>query len=280
MPLTWYLNIVRRWLWVLLAGTSLAALLAFLVARGQPRLYEGRAMLLVNQVMPQGGSNLQDLNGFNRLAQTYARLIASPTVTDAALDALGMPPTEARGVVDAEAIRGTQFIELSVLHRDRETAIAIAGAVAAAASREIYRIELTRETRGDEYLRSRVAEARLAADNAAAEVARLDDRAAPARRAELTARLESDQATLAEARRALDTLSLTAARTANSVSPVGAATASTEPVRPRPVRSALTGAVLGLLAAGSVMVILEAVAWRRASTPSRPASTAPIPTDD
>ena len=65
-------QVVRSWLWLLVAGVLLAGGTAYLVSSSLPKVYEAQATLLVGESSPSSGIDYNDLLASQRLSQTYA----------------------------------------------------------------------------------------------------------------------------------------------------------------------------------------------------------------
>ena len=73
-------QVVRTWLWLLIAGVLLAGGSAYLVSVALPKVYEAQATLLVGESSSSSGININDLLASQRISQTYADLATTGTI--------------------------------------------------------------------------------------------------------------------------------------------------------------------------------------------------------
>lgn len=135
LDLSAVLYTLRRRLWMVLVVPLVAAMATWVVsAFFVPPTYEATATLWVVQ---EGGQGQLDYNALllsRNLARTYAEIARSRTVSQQAIDRLGLDltVTELERKLTASAVRDTEIISLKVQDGDPGRAAAIANAVAAA----------------------------------------------------------------------------------------------------------------------------------------------------
>ncbi len=76
-------QVVRSWLWLLVAGLLLAGGTAYLVSTALPKVYEAKATLLVGQSSSAASPNYNDLLASQRISQTYADLATTTPILGA-----------------------------------------------------------------------------------------------------------------------------------------------------------------------------------------------------
>ena len=132
MTLRDYLKIARRWWWLVILGTVVAGAVAFLVTAQMTRIYEARAVLLVNQGEdPSRTLTYNDILGSQSLTKTYAQLVTSNIHlkrSSQELKDISVPDLEDK--VRAQSVPETQLIEVFAQDRSRERAALIANTVA------------------------------------------------------------------------------------------------------------------------------------------------------
>jgi non-specific protein-tyrosine kinase len=138
MELLHYINTIRKWIWLIVLATTLAAgssLIASLVAIP---VYSTTTTLIVSQVISNPNPDSGDIFASQQLAQTYVALATKEPILSATAAALGLDQNGTnrdawrglRGQVSAYAIAGTQLMAISVMDTSPVRAQAIADEIA------------------------------------------------------------------------------------------------------------------------------------------------------
>jgi capsular polysaccharide biosynthesis protein len=116
---------LKRWRWILLAGTLAAGVAGYVTAGGGPPTYESRAVLLVGPI----STNLDTLRAAGQLAETYAQIATSgPALAATAQRAgVGSGPLDVR----ASASPVTRLLNITARASDAQLAARVANANAA-----------------------------------------------------------------------------------------------------------------------------------------------------
>jgi capsular polysaccharide biosynthesis protein len=132
MELKQYGAILRRWFWLILLATGIAAATSYLATRQMPRVYAASTSLIVGQSLQNPNPTTELLSISQQLAQTYAQIITTDPVLQGALEDLGIQMTteRLREHVNARNIPGTPLIEIRVVDTDSLRAQAIANEMA------------------------------------------------------------------------------------------------------------------------------------------------------
>jgi capsular polysaccharide biosynthesis protein len=119
------LAVLKRWRWILLAGTLAAGVAGYLTAGGGPPTYESRAVLLVGPI----STDLDTLRAAGQLAETYAQIATSaPALAATAQRAgVGSGPLDVR----ATASPVTRLLNITVRASDARLSQRVANANAA-----------------------------------------------------------------------------------------------------------------------------------------------------
>lgn len=128
------LRAARRWWWLLILATAIAGGVAIRSAAHTPRYYRSGATVLVGRITQQANPDANTFTLLDRLTSFYANVATRDPVLDAAAKSVS-PPTTAAAIaprIQARAITGTQFIEVTYLDPDPRRAADIANAVASA----------------------------------------------------------------------------------------------------------------------------------------------------
>lgn len=123
MELKQYLEILKRWLWLIVLGLGLGLAAGFAVSRYQAPVYQSATKILVLRAPQERSSDLAYLSD-QQLAQTYLQLIATRPVVDAAAVRVGgsIRPDQVR----AQQVQSTQVLQITVEDGDPGRAALIA----------------------------------------------------------------------------------------------------------------------------------------------------------
>src|SRR5437667_10263824 len=111
-----YLNIIRRWRWILVAVPLAIALAALALSKLTTPVYEASLTLWVSQASSGSGQQYADILAAEQLAKTYGALITKRPVLQQTIDELGlkMTPDELSDLVAVKMVRDTQLLEVTV----------------------------------------------------------------------------------------------------------------------------------------------------------------------
>lgn len=127
-----YLNMIRRWLWVVLLATLIAGGTTYWISLQQPVFYEAQARLIVGPGIDSLNPELNDLRTGGQLLQTYAELATSRPVLQHVVDRLGLNVTTVvlEHGITVRADQETQFLSVKVQDGNPTQAATIANAIA------------------------------------------------------------------------------------------------------------------------------------------------------
>ncbi len=125
MEIKEYLQIARRWAWLLILGLLLGAFSAFFYANSQTRIYESSIRVQIVTALKTVPN--MDYNSYveqNQLAQTYVQTLRSRPVLDAVAERTNtiIEPEQIR----AQIVQNTQLIDIFVTDTDPQRAALIA----------------------------------------------------------------------------------------------------------------------------------------------------------
>ena len=80
------LNVLRRWVWLLIAAVLLAGGASYLVSSSLTKLYESKVTLIVGQSLQSTSTDYNQLLASQRLSQTYADLATKGKVLPGVID--------------------------------------------------------------------------------------------------------------------------------------------------------------------------------------------------
>lgn len=128
-----YINILRRWLWLIVLAAVLAGVTAYLVGKRQPIVYEASTRLIIGPGVDGLSPDLNDLRAGGQLMQTYAELATIRPVLETVVSELNSE-TDLDSIersVEVSVDEETQILNISVQGRDPVNTIEIANALAA-----------------------------------------------------------------------------------------------------------------------------------------------------
>lgn len=249
-------QLVRSWLWLLIAGVLLAGGSAYLVSVALPKVYEAQVTLLVGESSSSSGIDINDLLASQRISQTYANLattgpILAQVIADAGLDTT---PEDFRKLVTATAARDSTLVTVNVEDGDPEQAAQLANAIAdqvIAASGTVY----GRNGQVQSFIAGQVEATQLQIEETQAEIDRLTGLPSPA--AEDEQQLAALKAQAANLRQSYAALVGLAGSAANAITVVDPATPPALPASPRVLLNTLIAAIVGLLIALGIALVLD-----------------------
>ena len=139
IDLKWIVAVIRRWLWLILGCTLVAAAVGFALESGLRPEYAATTSFLVDASQQIPASDYNDLIAGERLALTYSQMLKGQTVLALVIDRLGLAVTTEvlAKKLDVEPVSGTQLIRLTVTDTSPTRAAELANAFAAVFSDHI-----------------------------------------------------------------------------------------------------------------------------------------------
>jgi len=131
MELRQYWELLRKWLWLIILTTIVAAIAAYAFSIRQTPVYQASSRLLVSQSVTNSASlQYADILAAERLSSTYAQMLTARPVIEAALEKAGYVSLDPRKIdISVQPVRDTQLIDLKVEHPDPQIAANIANAL-------------------------------------------------------------------------------------------------------------------------------------------------------
>lgn len=132
MELIRYLDVIRKWFWLIVLATVLATGSGLIASLLAIPVYRTSTTLIVGQTIENPNPNATDFFAGAQLALTYAQLVSREPVLNATVSTLGLNQDwrSLRNQVVASSIANTQLIEIAVLDTSPQRAQAIANEVA------------------------------------------------------------------------------------------------------------------------------------------------------
>lgn len=290
MTFTQLWQFILRWSWLCVLAAALGGAAGYAVAARQPKVYESAGKIMV--VPSQQGAETpryDELLSAERMTRTYAEMLKTPPVIEAAAREanIGRSYSELVQHILVQPLRDTQLIEVRVYNEEPEMAAKLANALAAVFIQQMRVVRAERFAASKDVLTKQMEQAvvDVAERTRQVEALRLQPLSAvrDAELARVQAELTLFQQAYVGTARSLDEVRLAETRSGDPLVVVQAALPPEAPSQPRPARSALVGAMLGLIGATGIALAVEVVDDRLRSpgrvaqlTGLRPLATAPL----
>ncbi len=265
MDLRNYINLVRKWLWLVLLCSIVAGAATFFITRQQTPIYQSTATVFINQARSTTGrADYTDIITSERVARTYAAMLQDwPTLNEAAI-ALGYPGgigdmQRAQNVsVSVTPVRDTQLVQVVVQSSDPELAASIANILP-----DVF-MRMNRERQQERFADTRQElQVELAAAEADLEETEqalnglADTPENKNERDRLTRLAARYQTTYSNLSKSLEDLRLAEAQTTDNITLTTPAQAASSPIRPRVLFNTLLALIVGALIGLGIAFLIE-----------------------
>ena len=257
-----YLQVLRRWVWLILGCTVVAALAAFIVSSQLPPVYSASATLLVRLAPSSGINEYTAVLTSERLATTYSQMVTGRPVMEEVIQQMGLPETVERLVkrVKVEVLRNTQLIRVSVEDADPARAADIANTIAAVFVKQTQAIQQSRYADSLASLQAQMEELARLIRETQIELERLGEprtEQEKANKAQLESILAGYRNTYVGLVQSYEQMRLTATQSTDTLVIFEEARVPTEPVRPRKLMNTALAAVLGAMVSVGAAFVIE-----------------------
>jgi succinoglycan biosynthesis transport protein ExoP len=259
MELNQYFAVLKRWWWLILASTLVAAISSYMAVSRVPRVYQATTTVIVGQGLQKSNPTDQDLWISQQLAQTYREMAVRQPILQGAAEALGLTFVPSPKDITAGLVPGTQFLEISVRDTEPERARALADGIAQQlilqTPNEIAE-DQRRQTFVQSQLRSLEQNIQTTQDEIEAERAKLDTATSARAIEQYQQNIAAMQDKIASYQDTYASLLNTVQGRTNYISVFEQAATPTQPISPRVMETVLTAAAIGLiLALGGAFLI-------------------------
>ena len=255
MELIQYLNVLRKWLWLIVLGTLLASSTAYVVSINTQPVYEAAATLLLEQTSSQI-YNLR-LVSVQWEPLTYAELI--PQLLPETAARLGLDKIEA-GNVSVDTVRDTRVVKLRVRDMDPHRAAEIANTIPLVFTKYTEELLLGRYAESKATLRKELDRLETDIEATQSRIEAIGEATTVAQKAELT-RLETILAqhryNYGQLLASYEQVHLAEMQAKGSLVIFREATVPSSPVLPRTRQNTLLAAVAGAMLAVGVAFLME-----------------------
>ncbi len=127
-----FLNIVRRYVWLIVLAVLVPALITFFVLNNQPASYRATSRLLVGPSLDSPSPDLNSLKIGGQLIQTYGAMVGTPAFLRSVQDKLDqeIDITSLDQIIAVRENLDTRVLTILATHTDQKQAVAIANAAA------------------------------------------------------------------------------------------------------------------------------------------------------
>lgn len=264
MELREYWSILRRWLWLIILGTFLAAGITYVVNANTQPIYQSTVTLRVD---PSTGRSTNEYAGLlvaEQLTGTYSQQIRMRPVMEGALELLGMQhlmsPEQLAAMVSVSPVRDTQLIRVSVQNPDPVLAAEMANEIAKAFIKDNQEFEQSRFADSKASLSAELVTVRQDMELTEAAIQALETAETPEDDPELDRlqlTLASQQAAYSNLLSSYEELRIAEASESSNIVKVEDAIPEYSPVRPRTRSNTMLAAAVGALVAVGIIFLIE-----------------------
>lgn len=132
MELLDYIRVFRKWLWLIVLIAVISGVGGYLVRQSQAPVYEAQVMLTVGGYIEAPNPSSGEIRTGVELAQTYAVLVKTYDVLQAAVDAGDFPltPDQVRRMISTTVVPNTSLLVITIAYTDPILAADVANEVA------------------------------------------------------------------------------------------------------------------------------------------------------
>jgi polysaccharide biosynthesis transport protein len=153
MEIRQYINLIRRWAWLMLAVVTLGVLAGWVYSRYQTPVYRSATTILIMQAPEDRMGNYFYVND-KQMAQTFTQLLITQPVMQNTSQRLGYPVSSRQ--VTAEAVPGAELIEVTVEDNSPQRAAEIANTIVTVFLEQNQSLQASRFTSAEESLQAQI----------------------------------------------------------------------------------------------------------------------------
>lgn len=257
-----YVGLLRHWAWLLILAAILAGGAAYILTKQMTPVYQASTTMLINEAPSTKSTDYTSIMTSERLASTYAQLITTQPILDAVADQLqqGVTGSGMKGMISVSTVRDTQLLSIKV----RDTIPARAADIA---NKLVDVFILYNQTRQSERFSESKTSLAAQQGDIEAKLQKINEDLA-ALSSDSTNRAERDrleglqaqyQQTLTYLMQSYEAVRLAETQMTSSVTQVEPATVPIYPISPRAGTNTILAAIVGLLLAGGIVFLIEAL---------------------
>lgn len=257
-----YLNLIRRWLWLLVLVTLLCGAAAYGVSLRITPIFEAVTTVLINQAPSANTSDYTALVTSERLTQTYAQLMTKQPVLRGVIESQGLvvDVEELEKAITVQPVTDTTLIEVRVEDADAQQAAAIANELVAQFSTQNEALQSSRYAESKAALQQQLDQINEQIQLANTTVAALGNSAEDeAERDRQEANLAQYRQTYAYILQSYEQVRLAEAQSTSNVIQAEPASVPDKPVRPRKLLNTALAMIVGLLLSTGGVFLVDAL---------------------
>jgi non-specific protein-tyrosine kinase len=252
-----YLWILWRYLWLIVLAGILGAAVAYYVSVTQTPIYQSTTTVLINESAAKNAvTDYTTILASERLTKTYSEMLVKTPVMEEVARRLNLKvlPDDLQERVEAQPVRDTQLVKISVEDPNPYLAAAIANTLVEVFSDQIKELQTSRFSESKANLQEQIYAMEAQISQASQELAKMKEQGLSGADA-LEARLAQYQQIYASLVTNFEQIRLAEAQSATNIIQVEPARADLVPVRPQVLRNTLlAGFVAVVLAIGLVFL--------------------------
>jgi len=266
MNLLHFWRVFRRWWWLPVTTALFAGGTGYLFSKRTPPVYQTSTRLLVSSAQPTGPTSYDDTLASASLAQTYREFAVDSFILRQTIDGLHLRLTLPRLAqeVDAQVVRNTPLVEITVQDGSPTRAAAIADKLAQALATYVNRLQTRPVQAAGQQVSQQIAALRKTLANVTAQLNRLRTTRFP--NAATATRVQQLQEDVTGYQNQLTSLidtqrqiTIGRVQTAATLTALGPAPVPVAPVQPQPLRTLALAGLIGFLLALGVALLLDLV---------------------
>jgi capsular exopolysaccharide synthesis family protein len=248
------LALLWRWVWLILLTGLAAGIIGLVVSLLMTPVYQASTTVLVNEAPAVLADSYSAVLASDRLTRTYAEMIVKQPVLESVSADLGLTDRlDALEIkVSAQPLRDTPLIKITVESTDPQVSAAAANQIVSVFAAQILALQSARFAQSEASLVAQISASEQELADYAAQAALSTDEQ---ERSQLDARIAQLREIYAGLVQSYEQVRLAKAQAVSSIAPVEAASAPAEPIRPKPLRSALLAGMLGLMLCAGVILV-------------------------
>jgi capsular exopolysaccharide synthesis family protein len=263
MELKRYLDVLKRWLWLVILGAIIAGGAAYFISSSMTPIYAASARYLIDEAPGNSSANeYSQLLTEQKLAQTYVEIATARPVLEETIIRLDLPYSvdNLRDMVSVSAPADTQILIINAEDTDPNRAADIANMVG-----EVFIDQ--NQSREDLRYAEPIATWQARMESIAADIAELEvainsfEETGSAEQVAALTRLQTDlneaQIRYTDAFNSLNELQQEQAKESSNIVPIESAKPSYTHIRPRTVTNTILAVLAGALAAVGVVFLIE-----------------------
>ena len=209
MELRQYLQIAKRWAWLLVLGLVLGAAGGYIGTTYQTPIYKSSTKILVSRSPEQNSTDFAYLND-QQLAQTYIQLLTTQPVLDAVSEKLGFSVKSDQ--ISAQLVSNTQLIQLSVEDVDPDQAADICNTLVEELISQNEELQTSRFTTSEESLKAQLSQVEAQITTVQGEIADISEEALLTQREEVQSEIDKLGSQILEVQKEITEISPQAAQ--------------------------------------------------------------------